>query len=76
MKQTFIAVLQDRNFNMVTFERFGCQKPATVEKQIRKLLESDLYRACIKGATTCAIYATPDGYTREEYPCYCFNFKI
>ena len=55
MKQTFIAVLQDRNFNMITFERFGCQKPATVEKQIRKLLESDLYRACIKGATTCAI---------------------
>ncbi len=25
MKQTFIAVLQDRNFNMVTFERFGCR---------------------------------------------------
>ena len=75
MKQTYIAVLEDRDFNMVTFERFACKKAETVKKQMEALFKSSLYMACIKGAVSVAIYATPDGYSREEAPCLCFNIK-
>ena len=71
-QQTFIAVLLDKSFNQVGFERFSCKKPETVEKLMKKLFDSPLYRVCSKEAVSIAIYATPDGYNREKDPCKAF----
>ena len=73
--QTYIAILENKNFKMVTFERFSCVRVETVKKQMEILLNNSLYRACTKDAVSVAIYRTPDGYKKEENPCCCFNIK-
>ena len=72
-QQTFIVYLEDRNFKMITFERFFCKRLETVVNQMKELLKNSLYRACVKDAASVAIYRTPDGCTKEENPCCCFN---
>lgn len=72
-QQTFIVYLEDRNFKMITFERFFCKRLETVVNQMKELLKNSLYRACTKEAVSVAIYRTPDGCTKEENPCCCFN---
>lgn len=74
-KQTFIAILENKDFKMVSFERFNCSKIDTVKKQMEELLQNSLYRICVKEAVSVAIYRTPDGCTKEEKPCCCFNIK-
>lgn len=74
-QQTFIAILENKDHKQVTFERFACKKAETVKAQMERLFKSSLYMACIKGAVSVAIYATPDGYTREVNPCLCFNIR-
>ena len=74
-QQTFIAILKDKDFNMVTLERFACKRAATVRNQMESLLQNGLYRVCTKEAVIVEIYATPDGYTKEPNPCICFNIK-
>lgn len=68
----FLAVIK-KDGKQVTFERFGCKRAETVKRQMLKLLQNSLYRACIDGADTVEIYATPDGYTKEEKPCLAFS---
>lgn len=72
-QQTYIAIIEDKDFKQMNFERFCCKKVDTVVKNMRELFKSDLYRACSKGAVSVAIYATPDGINMEENPCACFN---
>jgi len=74
-QQTFIAYLEDQNFKMITFERFSCKRLETVINQMKELLKSSLYRACTKEAVSVAIYKTPDGYSKEDNPCCCFNIN-
>ena len=71
--QTYIAIVEDKNFNMITFERFSCKKLKTVKKNMLSLFQNSLYRACTPGAAAVAVYKTPDGYNKEESPCMCFN---
>lgn len=74
-KQNFIAIVENKNFQMITFERFSCAKVETVKKQMQELFKNSLYRACTPGAVSVSIYRTPDGYKKENYPCCCFNIK-
>ena len=74
-QQTFIVYLEDKNFKMVTFERFNCSRLETVKRQMQELLKNSLYRVCTKEAVSVAIYRTPDGINKEETPCCCFNIK-
>lgn len=67
-QQTFIAYIEDGNGKMMDFERFSCKRAETVRKNMTALFQNDLYRACTKGAVSFAIYATPDGYHREDEP--------
>ena len=70
---TYLAIIQNRDFQQITFERFSCKRLETVKKNMLSLLQNSLYRACTPGAVAVAIYRTPDGYNREEYPSMCFN---
>ena len=74
-KQNYIAIVENKNFQMVTFERFSCARVETVKKQMQELLKNSLYRACTPGAVSVSIYRTPDGYTKEENACCCFNIN-
>ena len=74
-QQTFIVYLEDKNFKMVTFERFSCKRLETVINQMKELLKNSLYRACTKEAVSVAIYKTPDGCTKNPAPCCCFNIE-
>lgn len=65
-KQTFVAIIKDASGKELTFERFSCKRSGTVKTGMMKLLENDLYRACVKGAATVEVYSTPDGYNREK----------
>lgn len=68
MRMNYIIYVCGDNEYTITFERFNCKKIDTVKKNMVKLLNNDLYRACIKGAKKVKIYRTPDGYNREEKP--------
>lgn len=72
-QQTFIAIVENKNFEMVTFERFNCARVETVKRHMQELFKNALYRACTSGAVSVAIYRTPDGYNKEENPVCCFN---
>ena len=76
MKQcNYIAVIENKDFKQIGFERFSCKKPETVKNKMLALFQNDLYKVCTPGAVSVAIYATPDGYNRENAPCICFNIK-
>lgn len=70
MKKMEYIVYICNNDSVITFERFSCKRLETVKKSMETLLTSDLYRACIKGATKADIYRTLDGYQREPEPVY------
>lgn len=72
MQMTFLAILKKDN-NEVSFERFGCKRATTVKRQMIKLSQNNFYRACMEGANTIEVYATPDGYTKEKNPCLVFS---
>ena len=72
---TYIAIIQDKDFNQISFERFSCKRLQTVKENMLKLFSNSLYKACTPGAAAVAVYKTPDGYNKEEYPCMCFNVK-
>lgn len=58
MKQTFLVYIKDASGKIITFERFGCKRLETVEKNMEKLINNSMYCACIKGAATYEIYQT------------------
>lgn len=76
MKQTFIAYMLDDNGNVIDFYRFSYKRASAVERRIRQAMSEgntglmSLYRNdwMKNGVTTCAIYATPDGVSKEKMP--------
>ena len=70
MKKMEYIVYICNNDSVITFERFACKRLETVKRNMETLLASDLYMACIKGATKADFYRTPDGYQREKDPVY------
>jgi len=72
-KQTFIAYIVNENDIMIGFERFSYKRLETVERSMKELFESELYRICNKDAKAVKIYATPDGYNRENTPALVFE---
>ena len=64
-KQTFIAIIKDHAGKEISFERFSCKRADTVKKNMKKLFDNDLYKACMKNAATVEIYSTTDGYNRD-----------
>lgn len=73
MKMNYIVYICSNTDYVITFERFACKKLETVKRNMQKLLDNDLYRACTKGAEKIKVYRTPDGYSREEKPVLTMN---
>lgn len=75
-KQTFVALLVDKDGNMKDFYRFSCKKAETVEKQVRSAASAENVgmRGLLRtlwmrdGVVACEIRATPDGYHEEKEP--------
>ena len=68
--QTFITRWEDENHKLVDFERWSCKRLSTVVKKTLLLAEHPIYRECNEHAIRIAIYRTPDGFTREDQPCW------
>lgn len=58
MRQTFLAVFQDKAGKQVSFERFNYKRLSTVRKALMQLWNNSLYRVCTKEAETISIYKT------------------
>ena len=58
MKQTFIAIIRDRDGKQIDFQRYGYKRIATVRNNIRALVNNDLYKAITPGIYSADIYET------------------
>lgn len=75
-KMTFIALVFDREHQgkheEIDFQRWEYKRVQTVKEKMLLLCErfhfADYY------GKVCKIYATPDGYNKEEEPALVFNF--
>ncbi len=47
MKETFRVYLSNNEIGMITFERFSCKTLKTVIKNMRILLNNELYRTAV-----------------------------
>jgi hypothetical protein len=71
-KQTYISYLEDEDGRMIDFERWAYKKVKTIEEKLKMLYQElskcSFYRSKLERAKTISVYATPDGYNKEEKP--------
>lgn len=74
-EQTFIAIWEEENPRKpsITFERYNCKRLSTVVKSIRELCKHSIFKKDCEKCARIAIYATPDGYTKNPRPEYIFD---
>lgn len=76
-KQTYISYLEDSNGNMINFERWGYKKTSTIIKSLKKLYNEYYfsYKDDLMKSERITIYATPNGYEKEETPAITLKIK-
>ena len=74
-EQTFIAMWEKENPKepSINFERYACKRVSTVIKSVKELCKHPFYRKDCEKCARIAIYATPDGYTKNPKPEYVFD---
>lgn len=77
-KMTFIALVFDKEHQgkheEIDFQRWGYTRVQTVKKKMLELCRN--YHFSEYYGKVCKIYATPDGYKREENPMLAFDFPV
>lgn len=76
-KQTFISQLETKNGEMVNFERWNYRRVTTIKKHLKNLYSDykGVYEKDLEKSHYITIYATPDGYTKEEQPVFKISIK-
>ena len=69
-KQTYVSYIENASGCMVAFNRWTYKHPETIARKYAEALikEGDFWRMMWSDGVTLAIYATPDGYTKEPNP--------
>lgn len=72
MKQTYVSYIENADGRMVDFNRWTLKRPETIAKKYTEALARDasFWRKIWRDGVTLAIYATPDGYNKEQTPAY------
>lgn len=71
-QQTYISYLEDQQNNVIDFHRWSYKKASTIERKLKEFYQNNKDYSYIKKdlekTVQIAIYATPDGYSKENTP--------
>lgn len=73
-KQTYISHLEDKDGNVINFHRWSYKRATTVARKLKEFysnptgISKNLHKRDLAKTKQIAIYATPDGYNKEEDP--------
>lgn len=74
--QTYISFWKDAAGNTTNFERWTYKRLETVKEKNRELSQNNIMKALNKTAVFIEIYASPDGYNKEDQPSAIYNINL